>query len=175
MRKTIEAVFVAVFVAAGSWASESGPDPAGGGAGVAVPLLTGSVGPGKKAGSTDWEFNPLGLQNIHQTFSKDTGYFQILTVPADVAVQAVANAPVQWGIVAVAAVLATDTFGARTWIDHNVFGGNQDQDDDTGKANATEAKLPSQIVNSGPGNQYINNGSGQQVIVVPGAPVAAAE
>lgn len=169
------AIFVvaAGVAAAVAMASEKGPDPSAGGP-VVVPLVSGSVGPGAKAGSTSWEFNPLGCKNLQRTWSKDLPMpAQIVCVPIDLAVSAVSAAPIQWGCVAAGTALVTDFVGCRSWLSDNLFGGNKDKED-SGSGTATtsgEAKLPSQIVNNG-GTLIINNGSGQQV-VTPIAPVAA--
>lgn len=105
---------------------------------IVIPLVTITSGAQPQEA---WHWNPLGVEGIQRTWSKDTGLAQIVTVPVDLAVQAVGNAPWQWAAIAAAACLALDVGGSQTWLRDQVMGGSKDAD-------TTEASIPT-VQNSG--------------------------
>lgn len=89
-----------------------------------IPLLTATTD-----ASGDWHFNPLGFQGTRQTWSKDLGLLSYPAAIPDITIQAVANAPVQWGLGTTALLLGFDAFGSQTWLRHQLFDGGSKKDD----------------------------------------------
>lgn len=162
MKITIAALF-AVLIAA--TIAQAEPDVAGSsdaGFAAAAPIVTGEFGP------KGWSFNPLGVANYERSeWAKSWGFGQVITIPVDLTIHAVKEAPFQWAAIAAGAVFITDTWGARTQL-KKLFGGESgsDGEDDGTDDTTASGKLPT-VSQTGNGVVIIASGTGNTINYAP--------